>query len=292
MTKKIESLTPEQEAQMEVYRDEWLKIGLSTEPLDFEKAKAAMLEAYRLADLPEPTHFYVADSPVHAIKVIQEIDPSMTKSDVFNSFIYGAHDASWLSFYAYWRDVCGLECCNRLNGLIELAKHCGWASVFEDVVVLQHRPEVIKLDDTNRLHCENGPAIRFRDGFSIYSWHGVRVPRKWIENKENLTAKIALTWENVEQRRAACEILGWVNVLRELKAVTIDEDDDPEIGTLVEVDIPEIGKEKFLKVLCGTGREFALPVPPDMETALQANAWTFGFDNDALNDFLKPEVRT
>ena len=100
---------------------------------------------------------------------------------------------------------------------------------------------------------------------------------------------MALTWENVEQRRAACEIIGWKNILDVLDATIIDEDMDPMIGTLVEVNIPEIGKEKFLRVMCGTGREFALPVPPEMKTALESNAWTFGMDT---SEFIIPEVRT
>ena len=37
-----------------------------------------------------------------------------------------------------------------------------------------------------------------------------------------------------------------------------------------------------------TGRRFALPVPPDMTTALQANAWSYGLDE---TDY-KPEIRT
>jgi len=61
------------------------------------------------------------------------------------------------------------------------------------------------------------------------------------------------------------------------------------IGTLVEVTLPDLGKEKFLKVLCGTGREFAIPVPPEMKTALDANAWTFDLDGNTLR---KLEVRT
>ena len=51
----------------------------------------------------------------------------------------------------------------------------------------------------------------------------------------------------------------------------------------------DIGKEKFLRVLYGTKREFALPVPPDMKTALQAQSWTWGLDE---KDFTIPEVRT
>ena len=38
---KIESLTPEQESQLSVYRDKWFTIGLATGPVDFEKAKEA-----------------------------------------------------------------------------------------------------------------------------------------------------------------------------------------------------------------------------------------------------------
>ena len=85
-----------------------------------------------------------------------------------------------------------------------------------------------------------------------------RIPETWITDPKSLTAKVALTWLNIEQRRAACEILGWESVLSELKGNTIDKDEDPMIGELVEVTIPDVGKEKFLRVLCGTGRKFAL----------------------------------
>ncbi len=115
------------------------------------------------------------------------------------------------------------------------------------------------------------------------------MPREWIEQRHKLTPKTALTWENIEQRRAACEILGWSRILTELNAKTIDRDADPEIGELVEVELPQIGREKFLRVTCGTKREFALPVPPSMKTALEAQAWTWGLNTKA---FTKPEVRT
>ena len=160
----------------------------------------------------------------------------------------------------------------------------------EKFCVVSDFPEVLKVDDQNRPHCETGPSHRWRDGWSLYHWHGVRIPGEWIEDRESLTPKTALTWENIEQRRAACEILGWDAILSELSAITIDEDGDPEIGTLVEVEIPEIGRERFLRVRCGTGRQFALPVQPTRRTALEANAWSYGFDNP--QDFIKPEVRT
>ena len=47
------------------------------------------------------------------------------------------------------------------------------------------------------------------------------------------------------------------------------------VGELLEVDLPNSPDEHFLKVLCGTGREFVLPVHPGARTALEANARTY-----------------
>lgn len=286
----IKELSKEQEDLLSVYCNKWLDIGLRTGPVDFEKAKAAVCKAYKSAGLTPPTQFHVAKSPLDAIKVIQKLDSSMKPSQIFNDMMFGCHDAGWLGFYQYFRDVVGIKECKRLDGLMELANHCGWLNLYEDVVVFQDRPEHIKFDDQNRLHCEDGSALLYQDGYSVCAWHGVGIPSEWIESQKELTAKVALTWDNIEQRRCACEIVGWSNILRELNVRTIDVDDDPMMGTLIEVDIPEVGNnEKFLKVLCGTGREFAIPVPPNMKTALEANAWTYGLDGNLLRDL---EVRT
>jgi hypothetical protein len=286
---KIEKLTPDQEARFGEYVDKWLKIGLSTGPVDFEKAKEAACLAYRLAGLEEPVNFYVTDSPVSAIKKIKELDPSKSNATILQEMSFGAHDAGWLSFYNFFQEVVGISQVDKLQGLIDISKYCGWVSFYEDTVVFQHRPELIKFDDENRLHCEDGPAIRYRDGYSVYAWHGTRIPSEWIEKKSELTPEIALKWQNIEQRRCACEIIGWATILRKLNSEVIDSDDDPMIGSLLVVDIPDVGREKFLQVLCGTGRTFAIPVPPECMTALEANAWTYGVEPDLLRDL---EIRT
>jgi hypothetical protein len=286
---KIESITEHQVNQLVNYRDNWLKIGLTTEPTDFAKAKIAICKTYRLVGLKEPTQFFMTNGPREAIIKIKELDSTQSDNEIVSNFMFGCHDAAWLSYYSYMKEVVGLECCEKLDGLYDLASCCGWLSVYEDVVVFQHPPESIKMDDANRIHCEDGPAIRYRDGTEVYAWHGTRVPKAWIVEKATLTAKTAITWENIEQRRCACEIVGWAKILRELNAKEIDNDGDPEIGTLVEVNIPDIGRERFLRVLCGTKREFAIPVPPEMQTALEAQAWTWGL---TPNEFSVPEIRT
>lgn len=284
----INNLTKTQQEQIPVFRDKWLDIGLSTARLDRDKAIEAVKKAYRLAGLKEPTKFHFVRSPIEAINYIQGLDKSISASDIISSAIYGAHDAGWLSFYDYFREVVGIKDCDKLEGLFDLAKNVGWMNVYEDLVVFQEKPIAIHFDDQKRLHSEVGPSVEYADGFGIYSWHGVAIPKEWITKRAELTPKMALGWTNIEQRRAACEIVTWARILRELDAKVIESDADPMIGTLVEVNIPEIGKEKFLKVLCGTGREFAIPVPPNMKTALEANAWTY----DLKPEEYMPEVRT
>lgn len=293
----MEHLTPEQEALLPQYRDEWIKIGLSTEECDFEQAKYWAKEAYKAAGRTPPPdeEFYLFDSPMACAVAMAKREyntDNPTKRQIeehVRSQVYGCQDAGWLSFYKFFLDQ-GIEECERLRPLMELAKYCGWWAPYDVCCGLQHRPAFIKLDDQRRLHCEDGPAIGYRDGFSVYAWHGTRVPEEWIEDAENsLTPKVALHWENTEQRRAACEIIGWDNVLRILNAKVIDKDDDPQIGTLLEVNHENLGgSEKFLQVQCGTGRTFALPVPPEMSTAREANAWTY---NLTANEF-NIEVRT
>ena len=198
--------------------------------------------------------------------------------------------SSWCAYLSGARDVLGLDLPEHkaYASYEKCAIEGGFRLMHEEFCMVSDRPEILKIDNENRPHCEDGPSHKWRDGWSLYYWHGVKIPAEWIENKNNLTAKTALTWSNIEQRRAACEIVGWAKILKELDAVVIDKDDDPSIGTLLEVDLPDSGKERFIYVKCGTGREFALPVPRECNTALSANAWTYGLDGDTY----RPEVRT
>jgi len=137
-------------------------------------------------------------------------------------------------------------------------------------------------------------SVKFRDGWGIYSWNGTPIPSEWIEQKEKLTPQIALNWENVEQRRAACEILKWENVLEHpsLNSRVIDED-LPHIGKLIEVDLPDAPKQWFLKYQCGTGRFFAEPVnDKSFNTALKANAGGNGWRGHGDPESYIPFIRS
>ena len=207
--------------------------------------------------------------------------------EVLNAHAYGPHDAYWLASYNFFEEQCGLSF-PQVHPLIELAQHCGWWVPFREFCILQDRATELHMDQDNTLHREDGPAILYGDGLAVYSWHGQVVPDKWIEGRETLTAQEVLAADNTEIRRAGCEIIGWDRVLDSLDAKVIDES-IPLIGTLYEANLPDAGRSRFLKVKCGTGRNFVLPVPPDVKTALDANAWTYNIDRQKLLDL---EVRT
>lgn len=197
--------------------------------------------------------------------------------------------AWWISFVAwavFVRDELGGDI--PIGPREDTDSSCGWWWPHKEFVMICDRPAEIHRDVDGRLHSPTGPAIAWRDGWGIYAWRGTRVPRAWIENPESLDPRLALTHENVEQRRCVAEILGWEKVLNLLNPKVIDTDEDEEIGQLLEVEVAG-NLERFLKVRCGTGRRFVLPVPPTVQTALEANAWTFGLDSAALKGL---EVRT
>jgi hypothetical protein len=150
-------------------------------------------------------------------------------------------------------------------------------------------PTVIRKDEFNRPHSEVGPTIAWSDGFEVYSWRGVTVPKEWIMNKASIDPKLALTDHSIDRRRVVGELVGWGRVLEAVESKLIDKDQDPEIGELIQCKLTDNDNARFLRVQCGTGRVFCLPVPGEMTTALEANAWTYGLNGDMLR---KLEVRT
>jgi hypothetical protein len=297
--KKITKLNEEQIERLTTKRDEWLKIGLSTERADRKQAQQGAVEAYQAAGLQPPKVFIWLDSPKQgavgaALLSGTNFSGAQVRAQVRDQVWaqvyragYGSQDASWLSFYDYF--AAEILDCAKLSGLNKIAKSCGWWWPFENAVIFTERPIKIQFDDEKLLYCEDGPAIAYSDGFEIYSWHGQRIPDEWIKNPKSLTPKVALTWDQIDQRTAACEILGWHNIINELSPVVLDEDKDPLIGRLIEVELPDHGKQKFIHAKCGTGREVAVMADRDATTILEAQASSYGL---SVEDFSIPEIRT
>lgn len=313
---KLTQLTPEQKARISSFREECLMHGLSTKPIDREKAKDAICRAYEERGEKRPKYFFFAESPLGASFLcallrwsddtdynidglsIEELRqryleiPKAERPPLERPEMRGQLDFSWLGHYQFLEQVLGLKWSGTLEPHIDVAKNCGWWMSFPEVAIISNRPEALFRDAENRLHHDSRSAISFRDGWELYFWHGTAVPKEWITEKNKFGAKDVFGETNAELRRCLAEILEW-RFLDDLNPVIIDKDSDPMIGTLLEVDLPgfegQSSKERFLKVKCGTGRDFIIPVAPDSKTALEANASTYGINPKEL---LNLEVRT
>lgn len=151
----------------------------------------------------------------------------------------------------------------------------------EDVVFVCQKPSVFSIDEGGRLHSASGPALQFADGFTKYAWHGVLIddPRI-IERPETITVDEIERTENIELRRVLMDRYGQSRYLEESGAEVIAED---ETGILYRK--PVDGDEPLVMVKVvnrtpepdGSYKEYFLRVPPEIRTAREAVAWTFGF---------------
>lgn len=301
---KNKALTPEMTAKIPTHVKEWVDIGLSTEPADFDAAERGVLGCYAAAGLDRPKIILRMSSPYGAVfgaaiaaTMWESVDAQVGDQvgdqlkTVFDSYQGGNLWAGWYAFVTYLRDVYGFSG-DKLSDFAHdelIARNAGWTIWGKDICAISDKPELLLRDDGGRLHSTVGPAIKWRDGYSLYAWHGVRIPPGWVKG-EFPTAHEMLHWKNIEQRRAGCSMMGWANILKEINAKIIDKDPNPMIGTLMEADIPDSGIERFLVVECGTGRKgIVLPVSREAKTAHEANASTWMYSDAKLYN---PEVRT
>lgn len=272
---KIEKLTPEQEAYLPVFRQQFLDNACGGR-IDPEKLKEAISDAYAVigAKMPE---LVICPSPKAAMAKLKDLGAS-EGNDYNSSYLWGSQDncwSAWGKFAEYIGVVLDEKTSKHLDIMYRIGQQCEWWWPYDEIVVVSERPVYIKWDDQSRLHGETGPAVEYSDGYAMYSWHGQSIPGEWVMGNPP-KAKDALHWKNMDQRAAACEIIGWANILDELKSKIIDDSNDPMWGKLVEVNIPDSGKERFLDAVCGTGRRFALPVPLNTKTVDEAQSALHG----------------
>ena len=191
----------------------------------------------------------------------------------------GQHEAYWLAFYAYFREVCGIEEeTKQLDGLLALSKSAGWALPYRDICFVSERHTTLLREERGRLHAEDGPAVRYPDGWAVWAWHGVRVPQEVIEQPETLSVTAALGEPNTEVRRVMLTRIGADRLSAELPAGVIDSDVDGRGMPRRLFTLGDITDRRFIAYSCpSTGREYpAQPVPPQVDTCAEAVAWRFG----------------
>lgn len=202
--KRVDKLTPEQEAMMPIWRDKWTKIGLSTEKADRPKFEKAVRECYKLAGLPEPKVVVWVSSPIvgaFAAPYAQWLlnERLKKKGDAVRDAVDDAKEALnyindrkwqrmggqfWVggwwgspSYVSFMQEICGLDLGEDINKRADAYKRTSeaacWWWPYNDFVMVCERPEAIHIEN-NRLHSDHEMAIRWPDGWGLHFLDGVR----------------------------------------------------------------------------------------------------------------------
>ena len=210
--------------------------------------------------------------------------PRLLPRSGFDEVAVGPHDLASLGVYEYLHDVLGWqEPTQPMRGLWKIAKSAGWIVPHQHVCWISERPNLLRTDSRGRLHCADGPALQYRDGWSAYLWKGVEVPAWAIEHPEWITlSTLADTFEPV-LRNCMIEIMTPERFVRSGGPALVSED---ETGILWRklwgYRGVTVGSWTAVEVVNGTAesdgsrKRYFLRVPSRMRTAREAVAWTYG----------------
>jgi hypothetical protein len=203
---------------------------------------------------------------------------------------YGQHDAGWLGFYDYFKSVLNLkEQTERLQGLAEYSQNAGWFLPHANICWVSERHNVLRRDERGRIHSETGPAIAYPDGWSIYAWHGIRVPESVIEKRNEISVTAILKEQNTEVRRVMRNLYGNERFMQDAGAKEIDAAPSHK-ARLLTIHLPGDPVEiRMVELTCpSTGNKYMERVPPDVRSAIEALSWRFNVKPAEY----KPELET
>ena len=194
---------------------------------------------------------------------------------VWDNFCFGLHESTWLSFYDFFLEVCGLSICKPLYPMMKLAENCGWWLPYREIVIASEKPSFLKQASVNgnpRLHCDGGPAIAYPDGYAMWFLNGVPVSREIAETPaDKLDSKLVLSEKNAEVRR---EIVRKIGVDRVLTTLGGKELETWGNYSLISMDLGDGRHRPYLKMLNpSVGTWHVEGVHPDCRTIEEALNW-------------------
>jgi hypothetical protein len=212
------------------------------------------------------------------------------KSTWYEAYMGGNLWCSWNAYMTWFRDVGELELSGDVWERLEadntmMAAGPSWW--YPGYCIVSDRPIVLHVENAggiNQLHCEDGPAIAWADGWAINSWHGVQVPDDFFD----WDIKRAMGEKNTEIRRCAIERIGWEAFTDQMRLVA--EADDPG-NAPHKIRLYDLGRDMAdlyaepARILVvhngsldkgGTRRTFGLPVPAGHTDPVTAAADLFG----------------
>jgi hypothetical protein len=193
-------------------------------------------------------------------------------------------DFGWISFYDFFRRNTDLDFGHSIwekfdelsagmaTGIYEIYPYRG-------ICIVSRPPEKIFRDELGRIHNTEGPAIRFRDGFSVYAIHGRRLPA-WIwEQRDTITRDKFLQEKNAEIRGGMYAVLGQKKVFDLIGAKEVCRKQANDETYILYRSKELIGDKywQWVGVSCpSTGTNYLLGVPESVTCPIEAVAGTWG----------------
>jgi Domain of unknown function (DUF6745) len=219
----------------------------------------------------------------HAMRSLQGMPRVLPRTSFVDAAIT-PHDLASLGVYEYLHDALAWRGpVEPLRGLWNIARSAGWVLPYEQVCWICERPTQLRTDAKGRLHCPDGPAVRYPDGWSVFAWKGVRVSPWMIEHPERITSWQIAGEHDPVLRNCMIEIMTPQRFVRSGGANRVAQDETGvlwrrlwgfrgvTIGSWTAVEV-----ENGTPEADGTRRHYWLRVPSRMRTAREAVAWTYG----------------
>lgn len=272
METKIKELTHQQEELMAEVADRYEKYVLSGDDTYDENAIIKGIKfLYEISELKLP-EIVICTSPLDMVNLA-----GLKKGETFD-YLGCGYDSGWTAFYDYMQQI-GVEFDKEWNFDVwkEFITKSGiFATVLcENVAFVCIRPNRVKLNADGNLHCENGPAIAWVDGYEEYFLNGVSVDEALVKTPfDKLDPKMILTEKNAEVRREIVRKIGIERICEKLGAKIIDANGEYE---LLGLDIGDGRVRPYLKMKNPSIETYHIEgVHPDCKTVSDALTWRNG----------------
>ena len=294
--KRINKLTPEQEARIPEWVDKWVKIGLKTGKTDWKTFEKYIPLAYKKAGLEFPNKPMIrVSSPLVGALASSVADGLINKdkkavgSEVYSAVgsVVGSASLPWHywfggqfwvggwdsspSFVSFFTEVCGLELDEDIKERAEiynkLVRSVNYFWLNEHFVMVCARPKRIARNESGQLHSDQVKAIEYPDGWGLYALDGVVLPEElWKKiTSQTMTFKEIMAIEISDQRTVALKYNPEA-IIKENAELVHKDNRNNELYKIenqqinIDLNFPKIW---FLKMLCPTGRTFIEGVPPE-----------------------------
>jgi len=160
------------------------------------------------------------------------------------------------------------------NALINLPFLCHLCCPLKDVCLCSEFPVNIYYEN-EKLHNDGGPALVYKDGFSVYALRGIMVPQEIAEKPaDEINLDIFMKTRNVEVRKEIINKVGIDNLYKNFGARVIDKKNGYE---LVLLNLEKNVRYTYLKMVNpSTGQLHLEGVDPDCNSVSSALKWRNG----------------